>query len=360
MITRQRLVVLLLSVALVGVGPAGMAAPSGVEAVPEPRTHFLDSVSLTSAVDGWAVGSSDGTESRPGNQARHWDGEQWTSVKTPKVGTYGFISGVDALAPDNAYAVGRGKNGGALVEHWNGTKWSITATTPFNTFLLSVSAASANDIWAVGWNYGTISEVLLHFDGSSWATVQGASRSTGGLTDVEARTGTNVWASGFLQGQTRPLVERYDGSAWRLADGIAELPANSRANAVTSLRANDTWLAGSYTSGDATIPMLAHWNGSHWKLAKLPIDEGVLRDVYAIAKNDVWAVGVAGGKSLALHYDGTAWTAVATPSPGAEASLSGLDGISSDEVAAVGGYVTPTGARKPLTLRWDGVSWQRT
>jgi hypothetical protein len=344
-----------------GVGSVGTSAAStGPDAVPEPRSHFLDSVSLSSDSDGWSVGSSDGVESRPGNHARRWDGSGWTNAEVPKVGTFGFISGVEALAPDNAYAVGRGKNGGALVEHWNGSKWSVAETTPFNTFLLSVSAASPSDIWAVGWNYGSTQEVLLHFDGGSWNTVQGAAKSNGGLTDVEARKGTDVWASGFLRDEPRPLVERYDGSTWRLADGIDELPVNSRANAVTSLRANDTWLAGSYTSGGTTIPMLAHWNGSHWKLADVPLENGSLSDVYMIAKDDVWAVGSSDGVTVALHYDGKGWTRVGTPSPGTEATLTGLDAVSSDEVAAVGGYVTASGARKALTLRWDGDSWQRS
>ena len=367
-ITVKKLVVVMATTAFAaGAAPTGIAnaqdsASTSHQSVPipEPRTRFLDSVSLDSASDGWAVGSSDGSESRPGNHAEHWDGTDWTTVKMPPVGTFGFITGVEAITPDNAWAVGRGRNGGALIDHWDGDKWKIAATTPFNTFLLSVSASSPTDIWAVGWAYATNQEILLHYDGSTWTTVDGASLSSGGLTDVEGRSSTNVWASGFLQGQNRPLVEHNDGTGWSLAKRTSELPADSGANAVSSLRENDTWLAGSYESDSSTVPMLAHWNGSHWQLADVPIDEGQLRDVYMIATDDVWAVGTSGGEALVLHYDGTSWTRVATPNPGKATALTGLDAISSDEVAAVGGYVAPTGARRPLTLRWDGSTWSRS
>jgi hypothetical protein len=70
--------------------------------------------------------------------------------------------------------------------------------------------------------------------------------------------------------------------------------------------------------------LIFHWDGAAWSAVSgldtlLPPAHGVqqvLYDVYALAPDDVWAVGTEGyssgsdGHLLALHYDGSAWTRV--------------------------------------------------
>src|SRR5579872_5401239 len=57
--------------------------------------------------------------------------------------------------------------------------WTIVASPSPNTnlnILYSVSAASANDVWAVGYSEnssGNISTLIEHWDGSQWSVVSG-------------------------------------------------------------------------------------------------------------------------------------------------------------------------------------------
>ena len=87
-------------------------------------------------------------------QAVHWNGSSWTIVPTPTLtgGAKSTLNGVVALSANNAWAVGKGRNGAALVEHWYGSAWSVVASPNVsgNDNLLNGVSASAGDVWAVG------------------------------------------------------------------------------------------------------------------------------------------------------------------------------------------------------------------
>jgi hypothetical protein len=84
--------------------------------------------------------------------------------------------------------------------------------------------------------------------------------------------------------------------------------------------------------------------------------------VSATSPSDAWAVGGSGGPedpphALYEHFDGTSWTAVQGPSPGALVNqLLGIDEISSSDVWAVGRLDDGSGDR-PLLVHWDGTRW---
>src|SRR5215467_7712473 len=77
---------------------------------------------------------------------------------------------------------------------------------------------------------------------------------------------------------------------------------------------------------------------------------------------DAWAVGQAVGNgatsTLIEHWDGAAWTVVASPSPGngAAARLQSVRADSAGDVWAVGSYFDGT-TTFTLILRWDGHAW---
>lgn len=99
------------------------------------------------------------------------------------------------------------------------------------------------------------------------------------------------------------------------------------------------------------------------------------RGIKAFSENDVWAVGDyevnVGAETedytLTQHWDGTSWTIVPSPSPGlehdggTECYLYAVDGVASDDVWAVGAWKTQNVhghvGWQPLTLHWDGSSW---
>jgi len=99
-----------------------------------------------------------------------------------------------------------------------------------------------------------------------------------------------------------------------------------------------------------------------WNVVPSPaLDDHYLSSVDALSSTDIWAVGwYRGGsvrRTLTMHWDGTQWSVVPSPSPGTTYSgLQGVAAISSNNVWAVGDYWDGTRMRT-LTMRWDGTQW---
>jgi len=91
---------------------------------------------------------------------------------------------------------------------------------------------------------------------------------------------------------------------------------------------------------------------------------GQLTGVAATSAGHAWAVGYTftrrgnPGKTVIVRWNGTAWRRVPSPSPGTNASLSGVAATSSSNAWAVGYTATSTGS-KTLILRWNGSVWKR-
>jgi hypothetical protein len=93
----------------------------------------------------------------------------------------------------------------------------------------------------------------------------------------------------------------------------------------------------------------------------------------AIADNDIWAVGYddvqvappAFDSPLAMHFDGTSWSVVPTPTLSSggvnapEAQLHGVGGVSSNDVWAVGFQTGPDNPDfgEQLIEHWNGTAW---
>lgn len=187
----------------------------------------ISSVSGVAADDVWAVGTvayRDSTHDRA--IAEHWDGTTWSTVATPKTKTTRFAD-VSALATNSVWAVGfkpiltQGQTATPRIEHWDGTSWSLqhTPTLPGNAPLTSVSADTADDVWAAGTDDGAGSEhsALLHYDGSRWTLVASPNPyASTQLNGVEADAPTDAWAVGgtrYTNG--RPISLHWDGTRWR-------------------------------------------------------------------------------------------------------------------------------------------------
>jgi hypothetical protein len=105
---------------------------------------------------------------------------------------------------------------------------------------------------------------------------------------------------------------------------------------------SDVWAVGS-RAGSGAAPasdgLAFHWDGCTW--TQSPIATG-LREVWGAASSDVWAVG---SRGTALHFDGRAWTPVAT---GTTSDFWSVSGTAGNDVWAIGG----AGA-----FHWDGTAW---
>jgi hypothetical protein len=151
-------------------------------------------------------------------------------------------------------------------------------------------------------------------------------------------------------------------------------------NAVAAVSVNDAWAVGYQNDNNLndSRSLTMHWDGLTWKTIPSPNPgntpacnntANVLNAVAAIATNDVWAVGFSWNSCtadlipMAIHWNGTKWTPIATPITSAMKSLAGnaaLNGIvsfASNNVLAVGYQPASNGAVLTLVERWDGAKW---
>jgi hypothetical protein len=280
------------------------------------QSESLLAVSASSASDAWAVGFTKGV-SAAGRfpLAAHWNGTAWTIVPTPTQSgsAKSVLSGVVAFSPTNAWTVGKGRNGAALAEHWDGTAWSIVAVpTPVGAAgsqLSGISALSPSDMWAVGSAsvlIGTTVQtrtLVEHWNGSAWSIIASRNATSSNLlTGAAAVAGNDVWAVGYTittDGTNQPdktLIEHWNGSVWSLVASPSP-PSNDTLAGVAARSATDVWAVGTRQDRSGAIPidrtLTEHWNGSAWSVVASPNvggNDNLLNGVGAAA-SDVWAVG---------------------------------------------------------------------
>jgi hypothetical protein len=152
------------------------------------RVTNLASVTATSARFALAVGafSPDPASSALESLSLRWRDSAWEQVASPNPGgvtavaDFTSLASVSAVSAENAWAVGddTDASSGALdsvVLHWNGSKWTrVSSPNPSMTatYLFSVCAVSAADVWAVGSYYDATTKsdytLVLHWNGISW------------------------------------------------------------------------------------------------------------------------------------------------------------------------------------------------
>jgi hypothetical protein len=188
---------------------------------------------------------------------------------------------------------------------------------------------------------------------------------------VAATSSSNAWATGWYFNGTanQTLIEHWNGTAWKKVaspnpggssrlNGLAGVAATSKSNA---------WAVGDYGNGTAIQTMILHWNGSAWKKVPSPsvTSFNALYGVVATSSSNAWAVGDyhngTGSQTLILHWNGTKWKRQTSPNPGGSSNLNDLFGVaatSKSNAWAVGDYTSGTG-EKTLILHWNGTAWKK-
>ena len=138
--------------------------------------------------------------------------------------------------------------------------------------------------------------------------------------------------------------------------------------AVDAVASDDVWGVG--VAGGSTGPLIDHFDGSTWSQVDGPhLRHGILYGV-AGTTDDVWAVGTQQNaahdlRPLAEHWDGTDWEIVpvmpAKPSLHISFQLNGVASLSPSDAWAVGVRFQPIsgGQARPVMFHWDGTSWTR-
>lgn len=316
--------------AITAATPAMAAAGAWTQVpTPNPNVQFtnVQSVDALNDSDAWAVGYVSPPQGGPNQPlALRWNGTAWSSVAVPLLGTGTMLWGVSASGPSDAWAVGSffSRPAGSYhtvttptALHWNGTGWSA-ATVPGGGNLFGVATLGPSDAWAVG-------DTVKHWDGVAWSAIATPSPNpsgvgTGSLSAIAARSATDVWVVGSYSPRrhvTSAFSLHYDGVSWR----VVPMPAGTQVWSVTTVAANDAWAVGQTTSGTVQ-PVAEHWDGTAWSVVASPtVAAGAyLRSVSARASGDVWAVGPAftgeAGvvQALTVHWNGMAWSSAPAPS----------------------------------------------
>ena len=103
----------------------------------------------------------------------------------------------------------------------------------------------------------------------------------------------------------------------------------SQLSAVAVTSAANAWAVGLTVRPGHLQSLIEHWNGSAWTVMASPA-QGMLTGVAATSASNAWAVGTTGsGKALILRWNGKAWKQVPCPAP-AHSGLNGVAATSAD------------------------------
>ena len=266
--------------------------------------------------DVWAVGTSELTDSAT---IAHWNGAAWSLVPAGLAGP--GLGSVSGSGPRDVWSVGG--HGTAL--HWNGSTWAAVATGTVHA-LGSEWVIGPDDAWAVGHD-GT----LLHWDGSTWSNVESPSRLF--LLSVAGTGPRDAWAVGVSLVDFSGVILRWNGETW--SDASMGMVINGMLGVWSSGPA-DGWAVGTG---------ILHGDGTTWTSVTYPTaaTNALLYGVWGSGPSDVWAVGQGG---TILHWDGAAWSSVAS---GTTRDLGAVWGSGPSDVWAVGQAGT--------LIHWTGAAW---
>src|SRR5262249_41839023 len=139
------------------------------------------------------------------------------------------------------------------------------------------------------------------------------------LYGVAGTSAGDAWAVGLSHNGTLPsgtLIEHWNGSRWTITASPSPDDQLNELRAVAALSPDDAWAVGFHSGAQTDLPiatLVMHWDGASWHQVPSPNLPGVANQLFgitAIAPDDIWAVGAAGGGPLSLHWNGSAWSVV--------------------------------------------------
>lgn len=262
----------------------------------------------------------------------------WQVVPSPSPPGSDTLLSVSATSPGNAWAVGTVENRSPspitpLAEHWDGKAWHVVPVPDgvyhYENRLFSVSAFSADDAWAVGNSFGSPHKPLQ---------------------------------------PSAPLAEHWNGRSWT-AVATPKAPSGAGFGGVVDLGPDDAWAVGNFSSQVAPFShtLIEHWDGTAWHIVPSP-DPGArtnsLAQVAASGPDDIWATGEDSfslGQTLTLaeHWNGKRWSVVLTPDD-PTASFNILESLAvRSPTDAWAGVFTTGNANGDFFAHWNGKIWQK-
>jgi hypothetical protein len=280
------------------------------------RASELHSVDARTANDIWVVGYYfPDSSSRLLSLIEHWDGTGWRLVRAPASSRE--LYSVSADSATDAWAAGFGARAAVLL-HWDGSRWSKHVAKAACCRILrqfsAVEAVSPTDAWAVGSTGGRVPTFLtMHWDGVAWRRVPsalpGREKVDGELLSVSATSSSDVWAVGNYT-TTEPrlrfynFIEHWDGHVWRQTTSPTGDQGAAIFYGVSAATPVDAWVVGYRLRPSRTVT--DRWDGDEWVEVDSP-DPGLLFAVDASSSSNAWAVGGRMGRTLIERWDGHTW-----------------------------------------------------
>ncbi len=224
--------------------------------VPGPADGELEDVAATSAANVWAVGYIGGVTGGL-SLLLHWNGTAWKRTPLPAMvgrdGNAGDIVAVDATSTTNAWAVG---NLPAIV-HWNGRRWGQVVSPDIGTPYVfnDVAATSARNVWAVGDGLDKQVVVILHWNGRRWTCALSPKVPFTYLVAVSASSADNAWAVGGTGDES--LALHWNGHSWKQVITPQPGQVGSLDDVAFIPQSGFVWAIGGR--------LLLHWNGTAWR-----------------------------------------------------------------------------------------------
>lgn len=313
---------------------------------PLPANLDLNSISMVSPTEGWAVGHTtpppnfNVLQAPPGKNyidpvLLHYEQGRWSQAALPKLEpNWGAmtLNSISMVSATEGWAVGNtvlppGVDGFqiGIVLHFLNGQWSVTYEQ--RAFRIStVFMRSASDGWMLGTATGDTQQqaLVLHYNGSEWATVHDGVFAHMIPSAIAGVSGNSLWVTGTdysgigFDGDAPEMIVHFDGTHWtRQAVHLG----NSRLSGIALLPSGEGWMVGGSPGGTGPHPagpsygLILHYDHGTWKQqAVIPAPAGnpffILSSVAMLSSNEGWVVGPNG---TILHYQSGGWTQVPSP-----------------------------------------------
>jgi hypothetical protein len=249
-----------------------------------------------------------------------------------------------------------------------------TASLPSGQ-LFGVAATSTGNAWAVG-QADTGKTIILRWNGMAWTQVPSPTPKGGGaLYAVAATSASNAWAVGGNDGPPdKTEILHWNGTAWTQVPSPTP-PGGGALFGVAATSASNAWAVGCagncYQGFGGIKTLILHWNGTAWKQVPSPSPAAgtSLSSVTAVSAHSAWAVGCtafcfissASPKTVILHWNGSTWTRQSSPAQAKIGALNGVAATSASNAWAVGcaGHCFgPMATTQTMIVRWNGTAWR--
>jgi hypothetical protein len=232
------------------------------------------------------------------------------------------------------------------------SRWSIIPSTPrlnpgsVGDFLAGVSCTNATRCMAVGYDTsgnGRVATLIESWNGKAWSVTRSRSRASIGnvLSGVSCTSPRRCVAVGYYENGNEPrptLVESWNGKAWSVTPspnptGRADntFDGVSCTSATSCVAVGHYWFNSFNSPGSQTLALA--WNGAAWSIAYTPTFDAVLNSVSCTSPTSCVAVGSPGVQIET--WNGTTWSVAHNPGDNGN-SLHGVSCASSGNCVAVG------------------------